>query len=116
MTRRSCVLLIGALLSSTSQEKSKQHKHQKIVYFNSICIITACPFMMSFWAIEVSRCCESQSYFAIFDRYNVRVASRHFKGPELLVDIMDYDYSLDIWGVGCILAGLESFSSPTKRL
>lgn len=36
----------------------------------------------------------------------MRVASRHFKGPELLVDIMDYDYSLDIWGVGCILAGV----------
>lgn len=37
--------------------------------------------------------------------YNVRVASRHFKGPELLVDLMDYDYSLDLWGVGCIVAG-----------
>ncbi|KAG2535030.1 hypothetical protein PVAP13_9NG044700 [Panicum virgatum] len=27
--------------------------------------------------------------------YNVRVASRYFKGPELLVDLQDYDYSLD---------------------
>jgi len=29
--------------------------------------------------------------------YNVRVASRYFKGPELLVNMRDYDYSLDIW-------------------
>ncbi len=28
------------------------------------------------------------------------------QGPELLVDIRDYDYSLDVWGVGCILAAL----------
>jgi hypothetical protein len=34
----------------------------------------------------------------------VRVATRFYKGPELLCDIRDYDYSLDIWGVGCMLA------------
>lgn len=32
--------------------------------------------------------------------YPVRVATRFYKGPELLVDIKDYDYSLDVWGVG----------------
>ena len=34
--------------------------------------------------------------------YNVRVASRYFKGPELLVDMQDYDYSLDMWSLGCM--------------
>eukprot|EP00879_Flechtneria_rotunda_P016319 GHRR01017074.1.p1 GENE.GHRR01017074.1~~GHRR01017074.1.p1 ORF type:complete len:216 (+),score=43.38 GHRR01017074.1:60-707(+) len=38
--------------------------------------------------------------------YPVRVATRFYKGPELLCDIRDYDYSLDIWGVGCMLAAL----------
>lgn len=38
--------------------------------------------------------------------YNVRVASRYFKGPELLVDLQDYDYSLDMWSLGCMLAGM----------
>lgn len=37
---------------------------------------------------------------------NVRVASRYYKGPELLVDYQLYDYSLDIWSLGCVLAGL----------
>lgn len=37
--------------------------------------------------------------------YNVRVASRYFKGPELLVDLQDYDYSLDMWSLGCMFAG-----------
>jgi hypothetical protein len=28
-----------------------------------------------------------------------RVASRYFKGPELLVDFQEYDYSLDMWSL-----------------
>nr|POE94203.1 casein kinase ii subunit alpha-2 [Quercus suber]POE94204.1 casein kinase ii subunit alpha-2 [Quercus suber] len=39
--------------------------------------------------------------------YNVRVASRYFKGPELLVDLQDYDYSLDMWSLGCMFAGMH---------
>ena len=38
--------------------------------------------------------------------YNVRVASRYFKGPELLVDYQEYDYSLDMWSFGCMLASM----------
>jgi len=38
--------------------------------------------------------------------YNVRVASRHYKAPELLTGLESYDYAVDLWGVGCILAGL----------
>lgn len=38
--------------------------------------------------------------------YNVRVASRHYKGPELLVDLQYYDYSLDMWSLGCMFAGM----------
>ena len=40
--------------------------------------------------------------------YNVRVASRYFKGPELLVDFQYYDYSLDLWSFGCVLASIVS--------
>ena len=38
--------------------------------------------------------------------YNVRVASRYFKAPELLVGNGYYDYQLDIWSVGCMLGGM----------
>jgi len=44
--------------------------------------------------------------------YNVRVASRYFKGPELLVDLQDYDYSLDMWSVGCMFAGMIFKKEP----
>jgi len=47
--------------------------------------------------------------------YNVRVASRYFKGPELLVDMQDYDYSLDLWSAGCMFAGIIFKKEPFFR-
>jgi casein kinase II subunit alpha len=44
--------------------------------------------------------------------YNVRVASRYFKGPELLVDLQDYDYALDMWSLGAMLAGMVFRREP----
>eukprot|EP01016_Furgasonia_blochmanni_P040106 TRINITY_DN5081_c0_g1_i3.p1 TRINITY_DN5081_c0_g1~~TRINITY_DN5081_c0_g1_i3.p1 ORF type:complete len:275 (+),score=54.16 TRINITY_DN5081_c0_g1_i3:349-1173(+) len=44
--------------------------------------------------------------------YNVRVASRYFKGPELLVDYQLYDYSLDIWSLGATFAGMIFSKEP----
>ncbi|CDJ53300.1 CMGC kinase, CK2 family, putative [Eimeria brunetti] len=44
--------------------------------------------------------------------YNVRVASRYYKGPELLVDLQVYDYSLDMWSLGCMLAGIIFKKEP----
>jgi len=44
--------------------------------------------------------------------YNVRVASRYFKGPELLVELQDYDYSLDMWSLGCMFAGMIFHREP----
>lgn len=44
--------------------------------------------------------------------YNVRVASRYFKGPELLVDLQDYDYALDMWSLGCMLSGMVFKKEP----
>lgn len=46
------------------------------------------------------------------EEYNVRVASRYFKGPELLVNLQDYDYSLDMWSVGCMFAGMIFRKEP----
>ena len=47
--------------------------------------------------------------------YNVRVASRFFKGPELLVNLQDYDYSLDLWSIGCVMAGMIFQREPFFR-
>lgn len=44
--------------------------------------------------------------------YNVRVASRYFKGPELLVDYRYYDYSLDLWSFGATLASIVFRKEP----
>ena len=38
--------------------------------------------------------------------YTWHVDSKHYKAPELLLQFTMYDYGLDIWAVGCIIAGL----------
>lgn len=51
-------------------------------------------------------------YAEIEQEYNVRVASRYFKGPELLVDLREYDYSLDMWSLGAMFAGMIFRKEP----
>lgn len=41
-----------------------------------------------------------------FTRCLLLSVHRYFKGPELLVDLQDYDYSLDMWSLGCMFAGM----------
>ncbi|CDK27626.1 unnamed protein product [Kuraishia capsulata CBS 1993] len=44
--------------------------------------------------------------------FNVRVASRYHKGPELLVNLQQYDYSLDLWSVGAMIAAIVFKKEP----
>lgn len=45
-------------------------------------------------------------YYLPQKEFNVRVASRYYKGPELLLNNNYYDYSLDIWSTGCWFAAM----------
>ncbi|KIY50314.1 kinase-like protein [Fistulina hepatica ATCC 64428] len=38
--------------------------------------------------------------------YHIRVGSRYYKAPELLVGYRQYDYSLDLWSLGCMFASM----------
>jgi len=53
----------------------------------------------------------AEFYFPNRD-YNVRVASRYFKGPELLVDHQTYHYALDLWSLGAMMAGMIFKKEP----
>ncbi|XP_049622942.1 casein kinase II subunit alpha'-like [Suncus etruscus] len=44
--------------------------------------------------------------------YNAQVGSLYFKGPELLLDFQYYDYSLDLWSVGCMMASMIFRKAP----
>ena len=47
--------------------------------------------------------------------FNVRVASRYYKAPELLVSLQDYDYSLDMFSAGCLLGSLVMMHGGRDR-
>ncbi|CAN1815202.1 Casein kinase II subunit alpha-2 [Linum perenne] len=40
-----------------------------------------------------------------FNKQSMHVVARYVKDPELLVDLQDYDYSLDMWILGCMFSG-----------
>ena len=44
-----------------------------------------------------------------------RVATRHYKSPELLCNYQKYDYSLDVWCTGAMLAGFLFQRQPFFR-
>lgn len=47
---------------------------------------------------------------------NLFSLSRYFKGPELLVDFQSYDYSLDMWSLGCMFAGMVCLPSYDYKI
>ena len=51
-------------------------------------------------------------FFNPGQEYIVRVATKHYKGPELLLNYKKYEPSLDIWCLGCTLASLLFFKYP----
>lgn len=36
--------------------------------------------------------------------YSTKVGTRYYKAPELLLNNSHYDYAVDMWSFGCILA------------
>ena len=74
------------------------------LFRNSLILITAAQLRLIDWGLA--------EFYHPKTEYNVRVASRYFKGPELLVDFQEYDYSLDMWSYGCMFASMvRHFSS-----
>jgi len=45
-------------------------------------------------------------FYHVGVKNNIRVASRYYKAPEQLVNYQLYDYSLDMWSLGVVIAGL----------
>ena len=62
-------------------------------YFKVICI----KFLfLLFW----------QNFKTFATKKKKQSTNRKKQGPELLVDMQDYDYSLDLWSLGCMYAGI----------
>lgn len=40
------------------------------------------------------------------------MGTRHYKAPELLLKYPYYDYSIDVWAAGCIMADLIFKNHP----
>jgi casein kinase II subunit alpha len=79
------------------------HEHRKVCIYEMWLLLSSCPrtfpqLRLIDWGLA--------EFYHPKTEYNVRVASRYFKGPELLVDFQEYDYSLDMWSFGCMFASM----------
>src|SRR5271163_3948415 len=89
-------------MSSWRRSALIDHDHRKVGLFFSSTDMSCDPFLSQLRLIDWGLA----EFYHPEQEYNVRVASRYFKGPELLVDLQDYDYSLDMWSLGCMFAGM----------
>jgi len=39
-------------------------------------------------------------------QYKLQVGTRIYKAPELFLGYDKYDFSIDVWAIGCVFAGL----------
>ena len=49
---------------------------------------------------------------SLWNKISIKLLSYVFTGPELLVDYQMYDYSLDMWSLGCMLASMIFRKEP----
>uniref|UniRef100_A0A672JXP3 non-specific serine/threonine protein kinase n=1 Tax=Sinocyclocheilus grahami TaxID=75366 RepID=A0A672JXP3_SINGR len=75
---------------------------------NFVCVVTEFHLMFQLRLIDWGLA----EFYHPGQEYNIRVASRYFKGPELLIDYQMYDYSLDMWSLGCMLASMLFRKEP----
>uniref|UniRef100_A0A6B2L9Q7 non-specific serine/threonine protein kinase n=1 Tax=Arcella intermedia TaxID=1963864 RepID=A0A6B2L9Q7_9EUKA len=44
--------------------------------------------------------------------YSIRVGTKFYKAPELLLEMTEYDYSIDLWSTGCMVAAMIFKTTP----
>ena len=111
------VYSVWYLLRKNCRSKTKKKKKKK-PFLTYVCLIAVCQLSQKtdefvlFSLFPSSR----PSFCVMYNVFNsikyklllvIYVSYiRYFKGPELLVDLQDYDYSLDMWSLGCMFAGM----------
>jgi len=51
-------------------------------------------------------------YYFPLKEYYTTLGTRHFRAPELVVHYRYYDYAVDVWAGGCVMAELLSSHHP----
>lgn len=80
------------------QAISKTHKsgiiHRDLKPGNIIYSLTSKKIKIIDWGLA--------EFYHPNHKYNLRVSTRPYKCPEILVGQRQYDYSFDVWGLGCL--------------
>lgn len=100
----SCITFFSLMLVTSSKPLIHYNQHRDVKPHNVMIDHEKRQLRLIDWGLA--------EFYHPGREYNVRVASRYFKGPELLVDLQEYDYALDMWSLGCMFAGMIFRKEP----
>ena len=97
-TEEDCAHIMRQVLSAVNYLHSKNIMHRDIKSGNIVVNSLTKELNVIDWGLS--------EYYISNYKYNTRVGTRFYKAPELLLDFKKYDYAIDIWSAGCVLAAL----------
>lgn len=104
LTREDCKLYFYQLLRALQYSHSHGIMHRDVKPLNIMYDKRSKVLKLIDWGLA--------DFYHPKKNYNIHVASRHYKPPELLLDYQLYDYSVDLWSFGVTMATILFKKSP----
>lgn len=104
MTIRDVACYIFSVLKALEYAHSKNIMHRDVKPGNIMWDMKSKKAVLIDWGLA--------EFYKPGSEYHCRVSTKHYKGPELLLNYKMYTPTLDIWCLGCTLAAILFFQHP----
>ena len=92
------------LLRTLDYSHSKGIMHRDLKMSNILVDVDSRQIWLIDWGLS--------RFYTPFRELDTGMGTPKFRGPELILDITEYHYSVDVWSLGCIFGALIFDQSP----